>query len=605
MATPTLSPRDLHTRRLLGSSFGIPGRAATFDYVVVGGGTAGLAIATRLAEQQSGRVAVVEAGTFYEISNGNLSQVPATDGLFAGVGRNDWQPMIDWGYITQPMHGAYDLEMHYARGKTLGGSSARNYMAYQRGTKQSYKKWADLVGDSAYEWDNLLPFFEKSIIFTPPNPNFRAANATPAFDASVVGNGNGPLSVTFTRWANALATWSVNGLAELGFKKIPGLLSGQLLGQAYGNHALNATTMHRDSSETSFLRKALAYDNYVVYPSTLAKKIVFDGKKATGVLVETAGFEYVLSASKEVILSSGVFGSPQLLMVSGVGPASTLQPLGIPVVHDLPGVGHEMQDHLYFGVTYRINAPTASTFQDPAFAAQAAADFNERGAGPYADPLSGVLAWEKVPEPLRSTQLSNQTRCDLAKYPPDWPELELVSINGYMGNFTDSSFDPGDGYNYAGMAVVLNSLISRGNVSISSNDTNVQPLINPNYFGNPADIEIAVAGFKRLRQFWATKAMQGIIADPVESYPGPAIQTDEEIIHRIKTGFSTIWHGACTAKMGKKDDPYAVVDSKARVYGVENLRVVDASSFGILPPGHPMATVYAFAEKIACDITGC
>ncbi|RDW91659.1 glucose-methanol-choline oxidoreductase [Coleophoma crateriformis] len=589
---------------LIGSSFGVPGNNATFDYIIVGGGTAGLTLATRLAEQQKGRVAVIEAGSFYEIGNGNISQVPAGAGAYSGKAKDDWQPLVDWGYITTPQAGAYGDEIHYPRGKCLGGSSARNYMVYQRGTRASYQRWADAVGDQSYTFDQLLPYFEKSLRFTPPDMGLRFANGTPEYDPTVLGDGSGPLSVTFSHYVQAFATWATRGLQAIGIPVIKGFQSGSLLGQSYSMFTIDAATMIRDSSETSFLRRALVYPNYSVYQSTMAKKILFDAsKEATGVVVDTQGRVYTLSATKEVIVSAGVFGSPQLLMASGIGPAAALQQHGIPVIADRPGVGQNMQDHIFFGPSYRVNAPTASSFSNPAFAAQAAKDFNERAAGMYTNPAADVIAWEKVPQPLRSN-MSQRTLAALATYPADWPELEYLSVAAYLG-FQESiaTGDPGDGFNYATLAVALCTPQSRGNLTITSADTAVAPLINPNWLTDRADMEVAIAGFKRARQFWQSKAMQPFVIGQ-EAFPGSQVQSDVQIEDIIRKSFNTVYHAACTCAMGRSDDKMAVVDTKARVYGVQGLRVVDAAAFPMLPPGHPQSTVYALAEKISSDITG-
>ncbi|OTB03019.1 putative GMC oxidoreductase [Hypoxylon sp. CI-4A] len=588
--------------RLLGSSFGMPGDNATYDYVVVGGGNAGLTLATRLVEQKAGTVAVIEAGTFYELGNSNISETPSSDGAFAGKGHRDWQPLIDWGYMTTPQAGINNQSIKYTRGKCFGGSSARNYMVYQRGTKASYQNWADQVGDETYEWDEFLPYFQKSVNFSAPAET-RFANATPEFDVEAFSTGNGPLSVTYSHYTQAFGTWAQKGLEQIGISPIPGFSSGELIGQAYSQFTIDAETGVRDSSETSFLRSALDNPDYTVYSLAMAKKILFNGTTATGVLVDTQGFEYTLSARKEVILSAGVFGSPQLLQVSGVGPADLLEEVGIPVVADRPGVGENMQDHIYFGVTHAVNAPTISRLQNTEFAAAAAAEFNENAGGMYASPGTDMIAWEKVPEPLRST-MTNETRDSLSKFPADWPELEFISIGVYIGDQEESRFaDPNDGRDYASLAVALCTPHSRGTVRITSADANVAPEINPNFLVDTADQEVVVAGFKRAREFWSTDAMSNFSIAP-EVYPGEEIQTDEEILETIKKSFNTIYHGASTCAMGPVDDKMSVVDTQARVIGVENLRVVDASAFPFLPPGHPMATVYALAEKIACDISG-
>ncbi len=471
-------------------------------------------------------------------------------------------------------------------------------MAYQRGTKASYQRWADVVGDQSYTFDQLLPYFEKSLKFTPPNMDLRFANGTPEYDPTVLGDGSGPLSLTFSNYVQVFGTWATKGLQEIGFPIVKGFQSGFLTGQSYSMFTINATTMTRDSSETSFLRRGLAYPNYMVYQSTMATKILFDAnKKATGVIVDTQGAVYTLSATKEVILTAGAFGSPQILMLSGVGPATTLQQNGIPVVADRPGVGQNMQDHIYFGPSYRVNGLTFSTLSNPAVAAQAAKDFNERAAGPYTNPTTDVLAWEKVPEPLRSN-MSNTTLAALATYPADWPELEYLSLGGYLGFQQNlATGGPNDGHNYASLAIALCTPQSRGNLTIASADAAVPPVINPNWLTNRADVEVAIAGYKRVRAFWQSKAMEPFVIGE-EAFPGTHIQTDEQIEDIIRRSFNTIFHAACTCAMGQPDDNMAVVDNHSRVIGVQGLRVVDASAFPILPPGHPQSTVCKYSSDM-------
>ncbi|KAL9611865.1 MAG: hypothetical protein Q9167_003519 [Letrouitia subvulpina] len=421
--------------------------------------------------------------------------------------------------------------------------------------------------------------------------SLRFVNGTPQYDESVLGDGTGPLSLTFSHYVQAFGTWATKGLQEIGIPIVEGLQSGSLLGQSYSMFTINATDMTRDSSETSFLRRGLANPNYKVYQMTMGKKILFDAnKKATGVIVDTQGKEYILSATKEVILTAGVFGSPQLLMVSGVGPATTLIQHEIPVVADRPGVGQNMQDHIYFGPSYRVNAPTFSSFSDPTFAAQAAQDFNERAAGLYTNPTTDVLAWEKIPQSLRST-LSNSTRTELATFPADWPELEYLSLGAYLG-YQDNlaTGDPNDGFNYASLAVSIVAPKSRGNVTITSADAAVPAVINPNWLTDRTDMEVAIAGFKRVRSFWQTDAMRSFIIGE-EAFPGLQVQTDAQIESIIKKSLNTIYHAACTCAMGFSNNTNAVLDNHAKVIGVQGLRVVDASSFPVLPPGHPQASV--------------
>lgn len=205
--------------------------------------------------------------------------------------------------------------------------------------------WADQVGDDSYTYENFLPYFQKSQNFTPPDESRRLANATPSYDASVLGR-SGPLSVIFPNYAAALGTWSEKALAAVGIKSIDGFQSGRLIGSSYGLATINYDNNLRDSSETAFLKPKLREvdPNLITFPLTMAKRIIFDSdKKATGVEVDTGGLQYVLNAKQEVIVSAGSFQSPQLLMVSGVGPAESLHRHGIDVISDLPGVGQNME----------------------------------------------------------------------------------------------------------------------------------------------------------------------------------------------------------------------------------------------------------------------
>ncbi|KAK3342062.1 GMC oxidoreductase [Lasiosphaeria hispida] len=587
--------------RLFSSSFGIPGSDATFDYVVIGGGTAGLVVASRLVEQGAGTVAVVEAGTFYETSNGPLSEVPAYAANYVGKDPTNWQPLIDWGYVTVPQRGAENIKMHYPRGKTLGGSSGRNYMIYHRGTNGSYQMWADLVGDDSYTFENFLPYFEKSMNFTPPNPEFRLANATPEYDVRTLENTGGPLPLTFPNFVYTFSTWAVEALKQIGLPIIQGFQSGDLLGSSYSMFTINPDTMVRASSETAWLRPSLQSPNYTIYHLTLARKILFGANKtATGVRVDTMGAEYTLSARKEVILAAGVIGSPALLQLSGIGPPALLSSLSIPLVHPLPGVGQGMQDQLVFGISHRITHRTASAFQSPSLLAAQTALFLTEAAGMLTSPATDVLAFERLPR----ASLTNTTRAALAQFPHDWPDLEFVALASYLGNGSNpTTADPADGTNYATLCVIPVAPVSRGSVQVVSADAAVAPAIDPAFLVDAADVEVAVAGFKRAREFWRAGALQGVVLGE-EVYPGAGVVSDAEIAASVRRSFQTIFHGACTCKMGRAGEEMAVVDARARVFGVQGLRVVDAAAFPVLPPGHPAATVYALAEKIACDISG-
>ncbi|KAI7493953.1 alcohol oxidase [Hortaea werneckii] len=560
---------------LVSSFFGVPGTNASFDYVVVGGGTAGLAIATRLAAANLS-VAVIEAGGFYELDNSNLSVVPGYATYFTGSAPDNFQPLVDWGIATTEQKGALNRRFHYARGKTLGGSSARNYFLYHRPTVDSMQQWADLVGDQSWTWDNLLPYYKKSVHYTPFNESMYTNSSNPQDPEAFLPEG-GPLKVSYFNAVDPFGTWIRRAFAVVGLPQIDGLSSGHLLGAAYAPFTIDPKTGYRSSSESAYLQSALN-DRLapVTYHSTLATEILFNSGKAIGVKALTAGTygtpgkNYTLSARKEVILSAGTFQSPQLLMVSGIGNCTELADLGINCKVNLPGVGQNMWDHPIFGSTHAVNVNTASTsLNNATLAAVLKQVYLESGGGPLSTFGPGYYGWEKLPK-------------------------------GYRKNLSNSSVAALES-NYATLAAALVAPLSRGNVKLASPYMWDLPLVDPAWLTNEADMELAVQAFCRGRQIWQVLVDMGV-ANQEEAYPGLNVSTDAEIRDYIAYSLSTVYHAACTCKMGKRSDTMAVVDSKACVYGVQGLRVVDASAFPILPPGHPQSTIYAFAEKIAQSI---
>ena len=395
-------------------------------------------------------------------------------------------------------------------------------------------------------------------------------------------------------------------------KVLNSLNAGVLDGSAYSTLTIDPRNGYRSSSESSFLQAALQNGTApTIYKNSFAERILFNGTTATGILVTSAGsygvpsLNYSLMARKEVIVSAGTFQSPQLLMVSGIGPQTTLQENGIPVIKDLPGVGQNMWDHILFGPNRRVNVITGSaSLNSPAVAARLATQFRTNGSGPLAAFGAGYYGWETLPQPYRSN-LSSTALNALATFPSDWPELEWLPISAYLGYQTNrQTEDPRDGYNYATINPGLIAPLSRGNVTISSSNMADPPLINPNWLSDPTDEELAVQGFKRAREIWDVLAQDGVTVGAAEYLPGLNVTSDADILAFIQASAMTIYHAAATCKMGKSNDTMAVVDSQARVYGTQNLRVVDASAFPFLPPGHPQSTIYALAEKITADILG-
>lgn len=352
--------------------------------------------------------------------------------------------------------------------------------------------------------------------------------------------------------------------------------------------------------------------NLHIYNNTLAQRILFTGSNtATGVLVSSsspipanirlASTTYILRARREVILSAGAFRSPQLLIVSGIGPRSILSQHQIPILHDLPGVGQNLQDQPFFGTSYRVALSTTSAaLNNATLNAEAIAAFTSQGAGPLTNAVIPMIGWENLPNVTLSS-LSPATQHSLGGFPADWPQLEWLPVGTLLNTPNLHKGDPVDGNNYASIATALIAPLSRGNVSISSASMLDPPLINPAWLTSPADREVAIAAFKRQREYWSYLTAQKITVGE-EVRPGPSVQSDAEIIQYIEETVSPVWHASATCKMGKATDREAVVDVKGRVFGTKGLRVVDASAMPFLTPGHPQSVIYALAEKMAADI---
>ncbi|KAI5202864.1 alcohol oxidase [Aureobasidium subglaciale] len=557
-----------------GDSFGMPGNA-TFEYVVVGGGAAGLAVAMRLAEDNTHTVAVVEAGGFYQIEAGNKSVTPAYNPQFANIQQPNADPLIDWGFVTTPQPGANNRTLHYARGKTLGGSSALNANLYNRGTVASFQEWADLVGDDSYTFEHWLPFFAKGVNYTIPN-DLRAANATvptpSGADVADFSPSGGPLHVSHSNFALPFSSWAQRASQYFGFANVSSFSGGQLLGSQYAPQALQPISNERESSSTSYLRTAL-----------------------DSVLVRSGRLGFVLDARKEVIFSAGAFQSPQLLMISGIGPAAELQEHGIPVLVDRPGVGQDMWNHIDMEVTYKVNVVGFNTLKNQTYDQEQLDGFRAMPAvSMYGSYGADYIGWEQLPSEYRANLTSN-AREELAAFPSDWPEIEYEVASIY------TTSDPQDFSGYATFVVIPVSPLSRGTVSLQSASMLDPPVIDPQWLTSNTDMELAIQALKRAREIMASSPLAPIRLGS-EVAPGDDMKTDAQLEEYIRNTFFMNWHASCTCRMGHVNDTMAVVDSKARVIGVNGLRVVDASAFALLPPGHPISTVYGLAEKISADI---
>ncbi|KAK6079052.1 glucose-methanol-choline oxidoreductase [Seiridium cupressi] len=577
------------------------------DLLRLSGGPAGLVLANRLSEDPSLSVAIIEAGGYADNVIGNISEVPGLDFNFLITPPPTEIAEIEWGFNTTPQYIFNGSTTEYTRAKALGGCTIVHYMAYSQSSYGAFQKWADTVDDDSYTYPNFSAYYRKSMDFDASTINSRYPNATPTYDATVTVEG-GPLGVSFPAFAQSWSTWVARGLEAVGIQPRGALIDGTLSGATWQINTINATTGLRASAEASYLRPVKERSNLFVFNGTLAEKVLFDGNQtATGVLVTTGTTSYTLSAAREVIISGGTFQSPQLLMVSGVGPADTLAQYDIPLVADRPGVGQGMNDHVMFGISYQANVETLSAYSVGDNLAVANAEFVANRTGPLASPGGDFVALEKLPASYRAS-LSNKTQEALASYPEDWPEIEFLVLPVFAGNQNTPNAASPDlpatvaGANYGTLLAVLQVPQSRGNVTISSASMSDAPVINPAWLTDARDREVFIAAFKRAREVLSVDEMKPVLIGD-EFYPGPQVQTDEEIMDYIATSLGVLYHASATCAMGTADDPLAVVDSRGKVFGTKNLRVVDASALPFLPPGPgPQVTVYALAEKIADTI---
>jgi len=561
--------------------------------------------AARLSEDPHIRVAVVEAGIDFALSPTNkaLVDTPGADTVGCGSDQDDAiNDAIDWRLMTTPQSGASHRRVRYARGKTIGGSSTRNFMIYQRGSKGSLDQWAELTGDPDWTFENRFSDYQKSVSFTAPKHDLRQELPEAEYDTRAFTQAHGPVQVSYPNMAQPFSKYMQLSLNEKGVPTAQDFNRGNLSGVQYASTTIDPKNGHRSTSR-AFLTAAHSRDNLAVYTTALVKKILFDHASpptAQGIefVYTLTGLSETLEARKEVIISAGVFQSPQLLMVSGIGPRDQLEANNIPIRVESPNVGQGMQDHIFFGPTYPVHSIETLTriAAHPTHLASQFLNFTVNQLGPFTNNVADMISFER----LDSSTLEQLGAQALAAYPADWPHLEYLSAPGLVSDFSNLltlnvKAGLATGKEFVTILAALVAPQSRGSVRIVSDDASVPPLIDPGWLTDPVDQAVAVAAFKRTREFFSALAMQPILAGQ-EYLPGPACQSDQEILDWIKHNLMTVWHASCTCSMRTKDQG-GVLDSHFRVYGVKNLRVVDASAFPMLPPGHPQSTVYMIAER--------
>ncbi|HWV06828.1 GMC family oxidoreductase [Ralstonia sp.] len=539
--------------------------ALTFDYVIVGAGSAGCALASRLTEDPDVTVALLEAGPH----DHHLSVwVPA--GCAASL---PFKNKRNYGFQTVPQAGLGGRQGYQPRGRGLGGSSSLNAMIYIRGTPSDYNHWAAL-GCTGWGWGDVLPYFKRS----EGNERFTGR------DDDALHGGTGPLHVSDLRTGNPIAQRFVDAGVAAGYRRNndfngpdqEGVGSYQVT--QYNGERWNAARAYLhggDKADATFSRNRR---QLTVMPDTQALRIVFEGKRAAGVTVERGGRTETLRARREVIVSSGAFGSPQLLMASGVGPAEHLRSLGIPVVHDLPGVGQNLQDHLDIILHKKVfNLDLIG--------------YSARGS---VHMLGEILRYRRERRGMLATNFAEaggfiKSRPDLAD-----PDLQLHFVVAMADNH-NRTFNYGHGYS---CHVCVLRPKSRGEVRLASADTREAPLIDPRFLSDPDDMNGMLAGFRAVKSIFAQRPLADLGGRELYSGNIRGDGSDDEAVRAlIRQHADTIYHPVGTCKMGSADDAMAVVDPELRVRGLTGLRVIDGSVMPTLIGGNTNAPIIMIAER--------
>jgi choline dehydrogenase len=529
---------------------------AVYDYVIAGAGSAGCVLAARLSENPAARVLLLEAGP---PDDADEIHIPAALNLL-------FQSTYDWDFRTVPQDRAAGRAIYWPRGRMLGGSSSMNAMIYIRGARHDYDTWRDEYGCTGWGYTDLMPYFRRA------EDNSRGASAYHGAD--------GPLSVTDLKYRSPLTKAFTASARECGLAGNDDFNGPQQDGSGF--YQVTQRDGHRWSAADAYLRPAMSRPNLEVLTDARATQVVIEAGRAAGVRYLRRGVEELARAETEVILAAGAIGSPQLLMLSGVGPADHLRDLGILVRVDNAGVGANLSDHPV--VTAMWDTPRTPGLWEESTPANLAR-WRLRHSGPLTSNVAEAGGFSRTRPSLPAPDLQ-------------WVALPTPYQQAGLGDPRQRVFS---------LLISLIDVGSRGQLWLRTADPRHKPAIDPAYLSDPSDIEPLAVGVRIAREFAAAGPLGKACRD--ELAPGPDVRTDAQVREFIRRDLSTLYHPVGTCAMGGDSRLAAsklasVVDPELRVRGVERLRVVDASVMPVVPRGNTNAPTIAIAERAADLIIG-
>jgi len=529
----------------------------TYDYIIVGAGSAGCVLANRLSEDKSNRVLLVEAGG----SDKHIFvQMPTALSFPMNMKR------FNWYFDTEQEPCANKRVMHCPRGKGLGGSSSINGMVYVRGNPYDYEQWVE-HGAQGWSYQDCLPYFKRAETWMKGEDDYRGGSGP-------IGTNNGN-NMTL----NPLYQAFINAGREAGYPETKDYNGFQQEG--FGPMHMTVKDGVRSSAAREYLRPVMSRSNLDVMSKTMTSRILMEEKKAIGIEIQNGSSIDRLLAKRDVILSAGSVGSPQLLQVSGIGSKSVLDNAGVETIHNLPGVGENLQDHLEVYFQFRCKQPITLNGK----------------LGLISKGLIGTR-WMLFKSGLGATNHFESCAFIRSKAGVKWPDIQYHFLPAAMRYDGNAAFD-GHGFQ---VHVGPNKPASRGYVRIKSANVLDKPSILFNYLKDQKDIEDWRACIRLTREIINQPAMDEYRSDEIQ--PGADITTDEAIDEWVRNNVESAYHPSCTCKIGSSDDPMAVVDTDCKVIGIENLRVIDSSIFPTIPNGNLNAPSIMVGEKGADIVLG-